>query len=228
MDSEQSLMLQLLNISKSYGDLPVLQDVSLTIESSKVTCLIGPSGAGKSTLLHIAGTLMSADAGTVLWDGVDVFQKKEKDLSLWRNESIGFIFQFHHLLSELTALENVMLPAYISKKKRPHLESEAKAILERVGLSQRMKHVPAQLSGGEQQRVAVARALINHPKMILADEPSGNLDSKNAHDLHNLFFELSEQEGQGFLVVTHNEALAERSHHLIELQDGKIFQTRSQ
>ena len=227
MDSEQSLMLQLLNISKSYGDLPVLQDVSLTIESSKVTCLIGPSGAGKSTLLHIAGTLMSADAGTVLWDGVDVFQKKEKDISLWRNESIGFIFQFHHLLSELTALENVMLPAYISKKKRPHLESEAKAILERVGLSQRMKHVPAQLSGGEQQRVAVARALINHPKMILADEPSGNLDSKNAHDLHNLFFELSEQEGQGFLVVTHNEALAERSHHLIELQDGKIFQTRS-
>lgn len=220
-------MLQLLNISKSYGDLPVLQNVSLTVESSQVTCLIGPSGAGKSTLLHIAGTLMTADEGRVLWDGVDVFQKKERDLSLWRNESIGFIFQFHHLLSELTALENVMLPAYISKKKRPHLESEAKDILERVGLSQRMKHLPAQLSGGEQQRVAVARALINHPKMILADEPSGNLDSKNAHDLHNLFFELSEQEGQGFLVVTHNEALAERSHHLVELQDGKIFQTRS-
>jgi lipoprotein-releasing system ATP-binding protein len=216
-------MLELLGISHAFGTLNVLDDVSLSIPSQQVTTLVGPSGAGKSTLLHIAGTLLTPKSGQVMWDGVSVVGMKEKELAKWRDESIGFVFQFHHLLGELTALENVMLPGLIGNRSSEALKKRGQELLEKVGLKERMTHLPSQLSGGEQQRVAVARALLNQPKMILADEPSGNLDSKNAESLHQLFFDLSEHEQQGFLIVTHNEGLAKRSHRNIELRDGRVF-----
>jgi len=216
-------MLELQGISHAFGTLNVLDDVSLSIPSQQVTTLVGPSGAGKSTLLHIAGTLLAPKSGQVKWDGVSVVGMKEKELAKWRNESIGFVFQFHHLLGELTALENVMLPGLIGNRSSEALKKRGQELLEKVGLKERMSHLPSQLSGGEQQRVAVARALINQPKMILADEPSGNLDTKNAESLHQLFFDLSEHEQQGFLIVTHNEELAKRSHRNIELRDGRVF-----
>jgi lipoprotein-releasing system ATP-binding protein len=216
-------MLQLQEISHSFGSLKVLENVSLNIPSQQVTTLVGPSGAGKSTLLHIAGTLLIPQNGNVMWDGVPVEGMKEKELAKWRNESIGFVFQFHHLLGELTALENVILPGLIGNRPTEELKKRGLELLEKVGLSNRVSHLPGQLSGGEQQRVAVARALINRPKMILADEPSGNLDTRNAESLHQLFFDLAEYEQQGFLIVTHNEELAKRSHRNIELRDGRVF-----
>jgi len=216
-------MLQIQEISHSFGSLNVLNEISLNIPPQQVTTLVGPSGAGKSTLLHIAGTLLLPQKGKVIWDGVPVLEMKERDLAKWRNESIGFVFQFHHLLGELSALENVILPGLIGNRPTEALKKRGLELLEKVGLSDRISHLPGQLSGGEQQRVAVARALINRPKMILADEPSGNLDSRNAESLHQLFFDLSEHEKQGFLIVTHNEGLAKRSHRNIELRDGRVF-----
>lgn len=210
------------HISKSYGNLKVVDDVSLNIADGQVTVIVGPSGAGKSTLLQIIGTLDKPDSGKILYDQIEVTTLSHQKLSLFRNQNIGFVFQFHHLLPEFTALENVGIPALIHAQSGKEINNRAKMLLEMLGLAQRMNHKPAQLSGGEQQRVAVARALMNEPKIILADEPSGNLDSANAESLHDLFFELKDKMGQSFVIVTHNNKLAERADLLIKMKDGKI------
>jgi lipoprotein-releasing system ATP-binding protein len=215
-------MLRATNLQKSYGDLPVLKGIDLEINHGEVVAIVGASGAGKSTLLHILGTLDVPDAGNVFIDDVDVFEQSSRNLASFRNQSIGFVFQFHNLLPEFSALENVMIPGLISRADEKEIRQRAKSLLEMLGLTSRMEHKPSELSGGEQQRVAVARAMVNSPKLILADEPSGNLDSQNAIDLHNLFFQLRKEVGQTFIIVTHNSELAGMSDRKIELKDGKV------
>ncbi|MFN8314842.1 MAG: ABC transporter ATP-binding protein [Chitinophagales bacterium] len=216
------MLLEAQNLTKSYGQLCVLNDVSLNVETGQVISIVGPSGAGKSTLLHILGTLDKPDKGTVKLEGVSVFGQSDKQLPKYRNQNIGFIFQFHHLLPEFTALENVCIPAFIAGQSTATAEKRAKELLERLKLSHRIQHKPGELSGGEQQRVAVARALMMQPKLILADEPSGNLDTENAHALHQLFFDLRNEFNQTFIIVTHNDDLANMADRKIVMKDGKI------
>ena len=210
-------------LNKKYGELHVLKDVDLHIMPSEIVALMGASGAGKTTLLQIIGTLDKADSGQILINNRDVTKLSDNKLSEFRNKEIGFVFQFHHLLAEFTALENVMLPALIGKQNKKETEERAKELLNIMHLYDRANHKPSQLSGGEQQRVAVARALINSPSIILADEPSGNLDSRNAKELHEYFFKLRETYKQTFLIVTHSEELAKMSDRMIEMQDGQII-----
>ena len=212
------------NINKSYGSLHVLSDVSLAIEKGEVVSVVGASGAGKTTLLQILGTLDSPDSGTLRYEDVDVTRLKEKELASFRNRNIGFVFQAHHLLPEFTALENIMIPALIRGDKAADARRKAMGLLERLRLEGRALHKPAELSGGEQQRVAVARALVNNPMVVLADEPSGNLDSQHARELHNLFFELRKDLGQTFVIVTHNEELASMADRKITIKDGKNYE----
>ena len=216
-------MIEVRGIEKSYGSLQVLKKVSLTIENNKVVTIVGPSGAGKSTLLHIIGTLDKADRGEVVIDGVNLNQLSDDKLAEFRNRHIGFVYQFHHLLPEFTALENVAMPALIAGKSRKESFNRAQELLDFLKLGDRVGHKPAQLSGGEQQRVSVARALMNNPELILADEPSGNLDTENARKLHDLFFVLRDTFKQTFIIVTHNEELAELSDRKIVLQDGSVI-----
>jgi len=215
-------MIKAENIHKSYGDLHVLKGIDLEIPKGEVISIVGASGAGKSTLLHILGTLDRADQGILSFDNINVQSLSERKLSEFRNRSIGFVFQFHHLLPEFTALENVCIPAFIGNTSRAKAETRAKELLDFLHLADRSHHKPAQLSGGEQQRVAVARALINEPSVILADEPSGNLDSKSALELHKLFFDLRDQFRQTFIIVTHNAELADMADRKLTIADGKI------
>ena len=215
-------MLRATNLVKSYGELAVLKGIDLEINKGEVVAIVGASGAGKSTLLHILGTLDTPDKGKVYIQDKDVFSQSSKNLAAFRNKSIGFVFQFHNLLPEFTALENVMIPGLIGQGEEKQVRERATSLLSMLGLDERRDHKPSELSGGEQQRVAVARAMINSPDLILADEPSGNLDSRNAIDLHNLFFKLRKDVGQTFVIVTHNEELARMSDRKIELKDGRI------
>lgn len=218
-------MIKAANIHKYYGELHVLKGVNLHIKSGEIVSIVGASGAGKTTLLQILGTLDELSnkvEGTLLVNGTETTKLNDKNLAKFRNEHIGFIFQFHQLLPEFTALENVCLPAFIKKTSKPDAEKRAKELLDFLGLSHRYHHKPAELSGGEQQRVAVARALINNPAIIFADEPSGNLDSESADNLHELFFELREKFGQTFIIVTHNKELADMADRKLTMVDGKI------
>ena len=214
-------MIRVENINKSYGALQVLRDVSLTIKPGEVVSIVGASGAGKTTLLQILGTLDRADSGRVMYDDVDVTRLKEKELALFRNRKIGFVFQAHHLLPEFTAVENVMIPALIAGEEQSKARARALELLDMLHLTSRATHKPAALSGGECQRVAVARALMNNPMVVLADEPSGNLDSQHARELHELFFSLRKELGQTFVIVTHNEELAAMADRKITIKDGK-------
>ncbi|MAO10303.1 MAG: lipoprotein-releasing system ATP-binding protein LolD [Flavobacteriaceae bacterium] len=213
------------NLHKYYDDLHVLKGVDLHIKKGEIVSIVGASGAGKTTLLQILGTLDNSEKheGKLHINGIDVKTLKRKELAKFRNENLGFIFQFHQLLPEFTALENVCIPAFIKKTPKAEAEKRAKELLSFLGLSHREDHKPNELSGGEQQRVAVARALINNPAIILADEPSGNLDTESAENLHNLFFKLRDEFGQTFVIVTHNEELAEMADRMLEMQDGKIL-----
>ncbi|MDB0070863.1 ABC transporter ATP-binding protein, partial [bacterium] len=204
-------------------DLQVLKGVDIDITKGEIVSIIGKSGAGKSTLLHIVGTLDHSDAGTIVINGVDTTRLNKKNLAKFRNETIGFVFQFHHLLNEFTALENVTIPAHIQGTNATEAEKKAKELLDYLGLGDRMEHKPQELSGGEQQRVAVARALINDPAVIFADEPTGNLDASSSDDLHNLFKKLQSEMGQTFLIVTHNQELAKLSDRTLTMQDGRII-----
>ncbi len=220
-------MIKASNIHKKYNDLEVLKGVTLEIQAKEVVSIVGASGAGKTTLLQILGTLekpsdVRGNQTSVFIKGEDITKMNDVKLSKFRNENIGFIFQFHQLLPEFTALENVMIPAFIRKTSRSEAESKAKELLSLLGLSNRISHKPNQLSGGEQQRVAVARALINNPSVVFADEPSGNLDSKNADELHHLFFKLRNELGQTFVIVTHNEELANMTDRKLVMQDGLL------
>ena len=215
-------MIEIKGITKSFGSLRVLKGIDLSIGKGEVVSIVGPSGAGKTTLLQIIGTLDKADSGSVVIDGTDVSTLKEKELSAFRNKRIGFVFQFHQLLPEFTALENVMIPALIAGDSASDAKKEAMEILEMLGLKDRAAHKPSELSGGEKQRVAVGRALINHPSVILADEPSGSLDTANKQELHQLFFDLRERLGQTFVIVTHDEGLAALTDRTIHLLDGRI------
>lgn len=208
------------HINKSYGSLQVLRDVSLDVNPGEVVSIVGASGAGKTTLLQILGTLDRADSGTLRYGDTDVMQLRERELAAFRNRQIGFVFQAHHLLPEFSAVENVMIPALIAGVKSDEARSHAMQLLEHLHLADRATHKPAALSGGEQQRVAVARALINQPVVVLADEPSGNLDSQHARQLHDLFFELRRELGQTFVIVTHNEELAAMADRRITIKDG--------
>ncbi len=215
-------MLTAKNIYKNYGTLQVLKGVDLTITKGEIVSIVGSSGAGKSTLLHILGTLDSADSGEIYLDNNRIDALKGKPLAKFRNTHIGFVFQFHHLLPEFNALENVCIPAWIAGKKKKEVSDKATQLLETLNLKNRMENKPQQLSGGEQQRVAIARALINSPQIIFADEPTGNLDSKNAKELHELFIRLRDEFDQTFLIVTHNEELAAMSDRTINMKDGRI------
>lgn len=217
-------LLKATGVQKAYGALKVLKGIDLTVEKGQVMSVVGASGAGKSTLLHILGTLDSPDAGDLVIQGKSTFQMNSNQLARFRNESIGFIFQFHNLLPEFTALENVMIPAYLGQNTGKDVEKEALGLLAKLGVGARATHKPSALSGGEQQRVAVARSLINKPAIIFADEPSGNLDSRNAQELHELFFELRDELNQTFVIVTHNLSLADMADRKIEIADGKIIQ----
>ena len=216
-------MIQAKNIHKSFGKLHVLKGVDLGIKKGEVVSIVGKSGAGKSTLLHILGTLDRADEGQLLINGEDVFGMRTKKLANFRNRNIGFIFQFHHLLPEFTALENVCIPAFIDKMAERQATARARELLDYLGLSDRLTHKPTQLSGGEQQRVAVARALMNQPAIVYADEPSGNLDSTSSQELHQLLFRLRDDFQQTFVIVTHNLELAKMSDRILEMQDGKLL-----
>lgn len=216
-------MLSCKQITKRYGSLEVLKGVDLQINKGEIVSLVGSSGAGKSTLLHILGTLDEADGGQVWLNNVEVGQLKGDGLAAFRNKHIGFVFQFHHLLPEFTALENVCIPGWLSDKKKKEVEARAIELLKMLGLSDRMHNKPSELSGGEQQRVAVARALINNPDIIMADEPTGNLDSTHARELHQLFFDLRKQFNQTFLIVTHNEELAAQCDRTVHMKDGRII-----
>lgn len=215
-------MIQTEGITKSFGTLQVLKGIDLTIEKGEVVTIVGPSGAGKTTLLQIIGTLDSPDNGRLMINGTETGRLNDKELAAFRNRNIGFVFQFHQLLPEFTALENVMIPALIAKEKPSVAEKRAKETLDFLKLTDRMSHKPAELSGGEKQRVAVARALINHPAVILADEPSGSLDTQNKEELHALFFELRKQMNQTFVIVTHDELLAAQADRVIHIKDGKV------
>ena len=215
-------MIEIEGITKSFGQLQVLKGIDLNIDKGEVVSIVGPSGAGKTTLLQIIGTLDRADSGRVIINGTDVSRMKEKELSAFRNKEIGFVFQFHQLLPEFTALENVTIPALIKGVSAAEAKKKSMEMLDFLGLSARASHKPAELSGGEKQRVAVARALINNPSVVLADEPSGSLDTKNKEELHNLFFELRDKLGQTFVIVTHDEGLAGQTDRTIHMLDGKI------
>ena len=215
-------MIEIKNIKKSFGSLQVLKGIDLSIGKGEIVSIVGPSGAGKTTLLQIIGTLDRPDSGTVYVDGVDTTQLSQKKLSDFRNRHIGYVFQFHQLLPEFTAIENIMIPAYIAGVSTKEARHRAEELLLFMGLSDRAKHKPNELSGGEKQRVAVARALINNPDVILADEPSGSLDSKNKEELHQLFFDLRDKYGQTFVIVTHDEQLAQLTDRTIHMQDGVI------
>lgn len=215
-------MIDIKNVTKSFGPLQVLKGIDLHVDKGEVVSIVGPSGAGKTTLLQIVGTLDKPDGGSIVIDGTDVGQLGSKALSRFRNEKIGFVFQFHQLLPEFSALENVIIPGIIAGTKTREVEQRAKELLQFMGLSDRASHKPAQLSGGEKQRVAVARALINNPAVVLADEPSGSLDSKNKAELHQLFFDLRDRMGQTFIIVTHDDSLAAITDRTIHLKDGMI------
>jgi lipoprotein-releasing system ATP-binding protein len=215
-------IIEVKNVFKSYGDLPVLKGVSMSVNKGEVVSIVGASGAGKSTLMHIIGTLDEADKGQVVIDNKDLSNLRGKSLSEFRNKHIGFVFQFHQLLPEFTAIENVLMPAWIAGEKESSADQRAKDLLKRMGLQDRIHHKPSELSGGEQQRVAIARALINNPAIILADEPSGNLDSANAQQLHQLFFELRNEMNQTFVIVTHNNELADMADRKLTIKDGII------
>lgn len=215
-------MLKAKAVTKSYGSLQVLKGIDLEIKNGEIVSIVGESGAGKSTLLHILSSLDQPDGGKVILDDRDINLMKRKELASFRNNEIGFIFQFHNLLPEFSALENVMIPGMLGDRKLEEVRDKAKKHLEYLGLSERMNHKPSELSGGEQQRVAVARALVNSPKIIFADEPSGNLDSKNAEELHKLFFELRDEFSQTFVIVTHNRELAKMADRRIQMLDGKV------
>ena len=217
-------MIQIEGITKSFGSLQVLKGIDLTINKGEVVSIVGPSGAGKTTLLQIMGTLDKPDTGRIILNGTDVTKLKEKELSAFRNKEIGFVFQFHQLLPEFTALENVAIPALIQGRSANEANKQAREMLELLGLADRASHKPAELSGGEKQRVAVARALINHPSVVLADEPSGSLDTKNKEELHQLFFDLRDKLGQTFVIVTHDEGLSAQTDRTIHMLDGKIRQ----
>jgi lipoprotein-releasing system ATP-binding protein len=210
------------NIYKSYGPIEVLKGVDIEIQKGEVVSIVGPSGSGKSTLLHILGTLDKADSGNVNMNSTEVNALSTKKLADFRNKHIGFVFQFHHLLPEFTALENVCIPGWLAGRKKKEVEERAKELLQMLGLGHRMENKPNALSGGEQQRVAVGRALINNPDIVFADEPTGNLDSANAEELHQLFFDLKKKFNQTFLIVTHNEGLANLSDRVLHMKDGKI------
>lgn len=216
-------MLQATGIQKSYGQLKVLKNIDLKVSKGEIVAIVGASGAGKSTLLHILGTLDTPDSGKVIIHDKDVFSQTSKNLAAFRNSSIGFVFQFHNLLPEFTALENVLIPGYLGKKDDKEVRKRGESLLEMLGLSGRKDHKPSELSGGEQQRTAVARALINSPDLLLADEPSGNLDSKNALELHNLFFQLRKDLNQTFIIVTHNADLSKMADRRLEIRDGQII-----
>ena len=216
-------MISAKNIYKKYADLEILKGISVDINQGEVVSVVGSSGAGKTTLLTILGTLDRPTSGELIIDGTDVYKLNDKKLAAFRNLNIGFVFQFHHLLPEFDALENVCMPALIAKTSKKQAETKAKELLDYLGLKDRFTHKPSELSGGEQQRVAVARALINSPKIIFADEPSGNLDSKTAQELHQLFFNLRKEMNQTFVIVTHNTELAEMADRKIVMKDGKVI-----
>ena len=220
-------MIEARGIIKRYGSLEVLRGVDVSIAQGEVVSIVGPSGAGKTTLLQILGTLDRADGGTVTYDNVDVSQLRDNELARFRNQNIGFVFQFHQLLPEFTTVENVAIPALIGGTKRDEAYQRAKELLDFMGLAQRFDHKPAQLSGGERQRVAVARALINKPKVVLADEPSGSLDTANKQELHRLFFRLRDEMKQTFVIVTHDEALAAEADRTLRMKDGNFVQPQT-
>lgn len=215
-------MIEVRDLRKRYGELEVLKGVTLGVDRGEVVSIVGASGAGKTTLLQIMGTLNRADGGSVLIDGREILTLKDRELSKFRNEHIGFVFQFHHLLPEFTAFENVCLPGFIGGRSREEVECRARELIEMMGLRDRMTHKPAELSGGEQQRISIARALINSPSVLLADEPSGNLDSRNREEIHRLFFELRDKTGQTTVIVTHDEGLASMCDRKFTMQDGLI------
>jgi lipoprotein-releasing system ATP-binding protein len=216
-------MIEAKNIKKSYGDLQVLKGVNLSINESEIVSIMGASGAGKTTLLQILGTLENADSGELLFKGDNIYRKTAKDLARFRNTNLGFIFQFHHLLPEFTAEENIAIPALISRMDKKQALRRASELLEFMNLSDRKNHKPSELSGGEQQRVAVARALMNQPQLILADEPTGNLDSHNAQEIHRLFGEIRREFKSSFVIITHNRKLAETADRIIEMSDGILI-----
>ncbi|WP_207536002.1 ABC transporter ATP-binding protein [Desertivirga arenae] len=216
-------MLKADQIKKSYGKLEILKGVDFEVQKGEIVTVVGASGAGKSTLLHIMGTLDKPDRGELFINDVDILKLSSKRLSAFRNQHIGFIFQFHHLLPEFTSLENICIPAFIAKKSKKEAEVRGRELLEMLGLGHRADHKPTELSGGEQQRVAVARALVNHPDLVMADEPSGNLDSENATALHRLFLDLRDKFNQTFVIVTHNEDLAGMSDRKVVMKDGQII-----
>ena len=215
-------MIEINGVTKSFGSLQVLKGIDLCIKKGEIVSIVGPSGAGKTTLLQILGTLDKPDSGSVVVDGIETSTLSTNKLSEFRNKHLGFVFQFHQLLPEFTAIENIMIPAYIAGMKNKEARSRAEELLEFMGLSNRANHKPNELSGGEKQRVAVARALMNNPAVILADEPSGSLDSKNKEELHKLFFDLRDKFGQTFVIVTHDETLATLTDRTIHLKDGRI------
>jgi lipoprotein-releasing system ATP-binding protein len=216
------MLLEVKDIHKAYGNLQVLKGVNLMVKHGEVVSIVGSSGAGKSTLLHIIGTIDKPDKGELILDGKNPFSLNDTLLSKFRNEKIGFVFQFHHLLPEFTAIENVCIPLFLNGIKTKEANQRATYLLNKLGLSSRMQHKPGELSGGEQQRVAVARALINNPLVVLADEPSGNLDSQNARELHKLFFDLRNEFKQTFIIVTHNEELADMADRKLAMKDGRF------
>lgn len=215
-------MIKAENIKKSFGNLEVLKGINLDIPKGKLYSIVGASGAGKTTLLQILGTLSKPDSGEIYFGDHKISSMSEKSLSAFRNKEIGFVFQFHHLLPEFTALENVCIPAFIAKTPKAKAEARAKELIDYLGLTERMSHKPSELSGGEKQRVAMARALVNNPSVVMADEPSGNLDSSNRDELHELLFKLRDELGQTFIIVTHDDHFADRSDKIIHIKDGVI------